>query len=339
MATVMGRKQNILIVGAGLAGATAARILAEEGHQIRIIDKRDHIGGNTYDYIDTKSGIRIHKYGPHIFHTNNKKVFDWVTQFSEWQPYKHIVSAQLSSGQLVPFPPNLDTIKIVDHSKLPETFFVPYTEKMWGTKYQEVDKDTINRIKIKNNTDPYYFQDKYQILPINGYTHFVRNLLNHNNIDIQLQTKFQIHMLDDFDYCFNSMSIDEFYNYKFGMLDYRSLKFNNIHLPVQRLFATSVVNFTDTGPYTRVTEWKNFPNSPPSYSTVITLEQPCNFKDNEYERYYPIKSNRNLYRLYSDVKNDKVQFIGRCGLYAYLDMDMAIYSTMVIIKKYLKKNR
>jgi len=333
----MGKKSNILVVGAGFAGATAARLLANHGLKVTVIDIRNHLAGNAYDYIDNQTGIRIHKYGPHIFHTNNEKVYNFVIGFGEWINYEHKVLAQLRSGKLVPFPPNINTMKYVDSTNLIDIFYKPYSEKMWGTKFNLINSDIIDRVKIRQDDDDRYFKDTFQILPKLGYSNIIAKMLHHSNININLQTRFCHEMLDEYDHCFASMSIDEFYQFKFGILPYRSIRFENIKLPLQRVFPCSVVNLTDSSDVTRITEWKNFPNSDSDNQTILTLERPCDFEDNNYERYYPVKQHLNLYHRYKSLEHSKITFIGRCGLYAYLDMDMAISSTFAIVDKFLNK--
>lgn len=168
----MGKKYRFLVVGAGFAGATAARILADKGHYVTVIDQRSHIGGNAYDYVDNKTGIRIHHYGPHIFHTSNQKVIDFLSRFTEWLPYEHRVSAQLDNGILVDFPPNQKTIQIVDQSKIIETFYRPYSEKMWGQKLEDIDPDILNRVMIRKDYEDRYFpKDTFQFMPKIGRAH------------------------------------------------------------------------------------------------------------------------------------------------------------------------
>lgn len=337
----MGSKQNFLVVGAGLAGATAARLLADCGHAVTVIDQRSHIGGNAYDYCDSKTGIRIHKYGPHIFHTNNLRVVNFLSRFTEWLPYEHRVSAQLSDGRLVDFPPNQYTSHIVEKSKIVDIFYRPYSEKMWGKPLEEIDSDIINRVKIRDDWDNRYFpNDVFQMMPKNGYTEMFENMLSSPLINIQLNTAYTRSIEKDFDHCFVSMSIDQYYDYTYGILPYRSIQFKEERIPCSVVFPRSVINFTDTGPYTRVTEWKHFPGNPEFTSeTILTFEIPCAFEENNYERYYPIKckENLNLYKKYKNIQNKNITFIGRCGLYVYIDMDQAVNSTMSTVEKYLDR--
>lgn len=323
--------EKILIVGAGFSGASVARTLAENGFKCDIIDQRSHIGGNAYDYTNDL-GIRIHAYGPHIFHTNNEKVVNWVKRFGEWCEYKHKVKAQLTDGRYVTLPVNRETMNIVGPDNILDTFFRPYTKKMWGVELEELDPNILNRIPTRDDDNEYYFpNDRYQLMPVNGYTLIFNNILDHDNISVKTSTVFDKSMESDYGYVFNCMPIDVYFEFKFGKLPYRSIKFNNVHLPMNRVLPVSVVNFTHTGKHTRITEWKNFPNHGISDSTTLTYEEPCDYEDNNQERYYPVKDisgeNRKIYKKYLyEVNQDKMKFIGRCGNYAYIDMHQAISS-------------
>jgi len=331
----------ILIIGAGFSGAVIARELAEAGFKIVIIDKRNHIGGNAFDYLD-ENGIRIHKYGPHIFHTNSKDVFEWLSRYTEWVPYKHKVKAELSNGRFVTLPVNKETSEIVGNENIVSTFIRPYSEKMWGMKLEELDPNILKRVPIRDDVNEYYFpNDEYQFMPKEGYTTIFKNILDHPSITVKLSTPYTKDMEHEFNHIFCSMPIDEYYNFKFGPLPYRSIKFTNVHFPTSFILPNSVVNFTHTGPETRVTEWKHLPcHGVNNQMTTLTYETPCDYKENNLERYYPVKDisgkNRELYNLYKKIENSKVTFIGRLGMYAYLDMDQCINSALVVSRKMLK---
>ncbi len=334
--------KSILIVGAGFSGAVIARELAEAGHKCTIIDKRHHIGGNAYDY--ECSGIRIHKYGPHLFHTNNKEVVDWLSQFTEWVDYEHKVKAQLDDGTYVTLPVNRETKEIVGEDKILDTFFRPYTLKMWGKTLDELDPSIINRIPTRDDDNELYFpNDKYQMMPKDGYTKIFENIFKHKNIKVFTGTRFTKSMEKKYDHVFNSMPIDQYFNNKHGELPYRSIKFHKVLLPMAKVLPTATVNFTHDGPYTRVTEWKNIPNHGNSATqTILTYEEPCDYKDNNKERYYPVKDvdgvNRETYKKYKEmVDTDRMTFIGRCGMYVYVDMHQAISSALATSKRYLKE--
>ena len=330
---------KILIVGAGLSGATLARRLAQSGHCVDIIDERNHVAGNAYDYID-ESGIRIHKYGPHIFHTSNEKVINFLSNFTGWIPYKHKVRALLSDGRKVILPPNKNTAQILG-DQLVEVIYRRYTKKMWGYELEEIDPSIINRIKIRNDDNEFYFpDDKFQFMPENGYTAMVEKMLEHSNIELSLTTDFNRSYEKDYDHIFNSMPIDKYYNYEHGELEYRSIKFKHVVLDQTYCSKDVTINFTHDGPFTRVTEWKNFPqHGQNDYKTVLTYEEPCDFRENNFERYYPVKDllgrNKALYKKYKEIPNDKVSFIGRCGQYVYIDMHQAVNQALQIAEKHL----
>lgn len=299
------------------------------GNKVTIIDQRDHIGGNCFDMVigDT----RVHRYGPHIFHTNNKRIFDWLSKFTEWVPYKHKVKA-LYGNQFLTLPPNNETKRILGDSLI-DVIYKPYTKKMWGTV---VDDTVLDRVKPRNDDNELYFpNDEYQCLPKHGYTAMFKRILDHENITVQLETRFDRNMEYKYDHVFCSASIDEYYGYVFGVLPYRSIVFKDVDtLPHD--MPTSVVNYTDDGVFTRVTAWNQFPNH--GNGEFYTLEQPVDFKDNNFERHYPVKDkdghNKQIYDKYKHIKNNKVTFIGRCGLYVYLDMDMACANALTIVNKY-----
>lgn len=335
------KKQKILVVGAGFSGSIIARELAEAGFQILVIDKRDHLGGNAFDYAN-EVGIRVHKYGPHLFHTSNMRVVGWLSKFTQWLPYNHKVKALLSDGRLVTLPVNSETSSIVGKDKLIDTFFRPYTKKMWGIELEELDQNILNRVPIRDDLNELYFpNDTFQALPKDGYDGLFKNILNHPNIEIRLSTPFVKGMEVDFMHTFNSMPIDEFFNYKYGELPYRSIKFHTTTIPVPSIFPVATVNYTHDAPYTRVTEWKKLPNHGDSVShTTITVEEPCDYRDNDLERYYPVKDSKGknikIYRQYKAELLTNMTFIGRCGLYAYIDMHQAVSSALSTANSFIK---
>ena len=330
---------SFLVVGAGFAGAVIAHELANDGHQVTLIDERDHIGGNAYDYTN-EHGIRIHKYGPHIFHTSNEKVYDWITQFGEWVEYKHKVKAQLSNGEYVTLPVNKLTKEIVGEENILDIFYRPYTKKMWDKEIEELDPNILKRVAVRDDDNEYYFpKDIYQIMPKDGYTKVFEKILDHQNIVVKLNTPFHKDMESDYQHVFNSMPIDVYYDYRFGELPYRSLKFHNVNLPMVRALPASVVNFTNNSPYTRIAEWKNFPEHGSNNKwTTLTYEEPCDYIDNDYQRYYPVKDidgiNQTIYKTYKEIENTKVTFIGRCGMYVYIDMHQAVMSSLATVKRF-----
>ena len=332
--------KQILIVGAGLAGSTIARELADNGFDVTIIDQRGHLGGNAYDYVN-EHGILIHKYGCHIFHTDNEVVFNWLSKFTEWTEYKHKVVARLPDGELITFPPTQSFTKSVGLEYVRNVLYAPYTKKMWGLDISQIDNTVINRVPVRDNEDTLYFpKDRFQYLPKHGYSAMFSKILEHENITLKLDTPFDKSMEKDYFHVFNCMPIDVYYDYKFGELPYRSLKFETVTHPQERLSNHPVINFTDNGPTTRMTEWKNFPGHGENLNvTTTTHEIPCDYKENQMERYYPVKDadgvNRETYKKYKEIPNDKVTFVGRCGMYVYIDMDQAVSSSLSIAQKFI----
>ncbi len=363
---------RILVVGAGFAGATYARELAENGHYVQVIDKRPHIAGNAYDEV-LDDGTRVHRYGPHLFHTNNARVVDWLKRFSSFIPYEHRVTALLPSGGLAPLPVNRTTVNLVfgkslqtEHdvatflesvsvpceapknaaeylaskigTTLTDLFFRPYTKKMWQFDLEQMDAAVVKRIPLRHDDEDRYFPgDKFQMLPAEGYTAVVRSILDHPSISVSTSVAFDKAMLAGFDFCFTSMPIDEYFDFVLGPLPYRSIRFHHRSEPSEYgLGSTSVVNFTDTGCYTRQTDWSRLPGhlSGDTGRRTVTLEEPCDYADNGHERYYPVKThdgrNEAVYGRYKELaeKERKVRFIGRCGTYQYLDMDQVINQSL-----------
>lgn len=334
---------TILIVGAGFSGAVLARELVDNNPDIYIdlIDERDHIGGNAYDYTN-KHGIRIHKYGPHLFHTNNEIVWNWISRYGEWVEYRHKVKALLNDGRYVTLPVNKETKKIVGEENVIKTFFAPYTYKMWGKTIEDLDPGIIKRIPIRDDDNELYFpNDKYQFLPKDGYTAVFDEILSHKRITVSLSTPYERQMESaGYAHIFNAMPIDEYFNYKHGELPYRSIKFHNVDLPLKKVLPSTVVNFTHDGPYTRMTEWKNMAaHGENNQWTSLTYEEPCDYRDNNMERYYPVKDiagdNKRTYKKYKEMVKPNMTFIGRCGMYAYIDMHQAINSSLQTATKYL----
>ena len=381
--------RTILVVGAGLAGAVHARSLAEAGFRVDVIDRRPHVAGNAYDEIGP-DGIRVHRYGPHLFHTANRDVLAWIARFAEWVPYTHRVRALLPSGALAPLPINLDTLNIVfgtaltDEAaarrhlaavavpvatpanaaeylaskigtELRDLFFRPYTAKMWGMGLEDLDAAVVKRLPLRFDRRDTYFPDgETQLMPRDGYTDFVSNILDHRNINVSLATAFDHAMLADAHHCFASLPIDEFYDFCEGALPYRSIRFHHRAEPLPNPagvwkehdgLSFSVINFTDESPFTRETAWHRIPHHLriDMGRATITREEPCDYRDNDLERYYPVKtadgSNEATYLRYKELALGdaaRLTFIGRCGTYRYLDMDQVINQSLMSADRWLR---
>lgn len=327
----MSNTSQILVVGAGITGAVIAQQLAEHNFAVQVIDKRDHIAGNAFDFVN-EHGIRIHRYGPHIFHTNNTQVVDYLSRFTEWLPYQHKVKALLADGQYVTFPPNRETSKIIGAENILNILYRPYTRKMWAMELDDLNPKIVKRVPVRDDLCELYFpNDQFQALPKNGYTKMVANILNHPNIKIALTTPFNKSMESDYEHIFNCMPIDEYYDFCFGELSYRSIKFIHEYHDAALMQPAAVINFTTQKGATRCTEWRHFPghcNQTTAIGTNLTSEFPCDYRDNEFERYYPVADaagkNRKNYKKYAALPNKKITFTGRCGNYVYIDMHQAV---------------
>jgi UDP-galactopyranose mutase len=369
----------ILVVGAGFAGSTYARELAEHGFSVDVIDKRPHVGGNAYDEV-APSGVRIHQYGPHLFHTNNEEVVCWLTRFGDFVPYQHKVQAELADGSCVPLPVNRRTINAVFGTKLEdeaevraflatqavsiaapanaaeylyanigntltELFFRGYTRKMWGHDLEDMDASAVKRVPIRyDDEDRYFPTDRFQILPRHGYAEIFGRILDHPNIRINLAQPFDRSFARGYFHCFNSMPIDEYFDERFGPLPYRSIRFHHEDLPVAHAKGwATVTNFTASGRFTRETDWSRMPAHRVSDGPLktVTREEPCDYSDNNLERYYPVKTSDGRYdRVYDSYKAlaeraANVTFIGRCGTYQYLDMHQVINQSLMGARRWL----
>lgn len=373
---------KILIVGAGFAGAVHARVLAEAGYQVHVIDKRPHIAGNAYDKVD-ENGVRLHVYGPHLFHSKNRKVVDWISRFGVFTPYVHKVRALLPNGIYVPLPINLDTVNAVfgtrfetteevrAHLKsislsiaepvnaaeylyanigkeLADLFFRPYTKKMWGFDLEDMSAAVVKRIPLRfDRTDTYFADDEIQVMPRDGYTALFEAIFSHQNISVSLSTPFERAIRTEYDFCFNSMPIDEYFDFRLGELPYRSLRFHHENAEALPQQEWSVTNFTDTGKFTRETIWHVLPHHlvHDTGRHTRTREEPCDYRDNDMERYYPVKTADGRYTaLYEQYKvlaaaEQDIQFIGRCGTYQYLDMDQVINQSLLSAERWLERKR
>ena len=352
-------KYDYLIVGAGFAGSVAAeRLASQRNKKVLLVEKRNHIGGNAYDEYD-EHGILVHKYGPHIFHTNSKKVFEYLSQFTEWRKYEHSVLANLN-GELYPIPINRTTInklykkdftsdeevkefyESVREQKDPilnsediivnqigwdlyEKFFKHYTKKQWDLDPSQLSPSVCGRIPIRTNTDNRYFTDEYQYMPKDGYTKMFEKMLNHPNIEIRLNRDYKGIVNEiEFDKMIYTGPIDYFFDYKFGKLPYRSIKFEWDNLDVERFQEVAQINYTDAvEKYTRIIEHKHLTEQTDN-TTTISKE----FPQMNGEPFYPIPNSENYlmfekYKIEAD-KLKNIEFIGRLAEYKYYNMDQVI---------------
>ncbi|MBC7922619.1 MAG: UDP-galactopyranose mutase [Ferruginibacter sp.] len=358
---------DYLIVGAGFAGSVLAERLANEaGKKVLIIDKRNHIGGNAYDYFDD-AGILVHKYGPHIFHTNSSEVFAYLSKFTQWRPYEHRVLTTVE-GKLLPIPINLTTVntlydlnldsagleKFFDSIReekqyirtsedvvvsqvgrdLYEKFFRGYTRKQWGFDPSELDKSVTSRIPTRTNADDRYFTDEYQFMPLHGYTRMFNNLLSHPNIHIMLNTDFgDIEGIIPYKEIIYSGPVDEYFDYCYGKLPYRSLQFKHETLDVAQLQSVAVVNYPNDHAYTRITEYKHLTGQTGTNKTSITYE----FPSWDGDPYYPVPrpENAELYQKYKTLADalPNVHFVGRLATYRYYNMDQVVAQALTTYNK------
>jgi UDP-galactopyranose mutase len=346
-----------LIVGAGFAGAVLAeRIATQRDETVLVIDRREHVAGNAYDHLDA-AGILIHRYGPHIFHTNSEAIVRYLSQFTEWRPYEHRVLAQVD-GKLVPIPINLDTVNTlyglsldsegmegflasrrekIDEIRtsedvvvstvgreLYEKFFQGYTRKQWGLDPSQLSRAVTARMPTRTNRDDRYFTDTFQQMPAAGYTAMFRNMLDHPNIRVELGTDWSpARDQARARRIIFTGPIDEFFGYRFGRLPYRSLRFVHETRDVEWVQPVGVVNYPQTEDYTRITEYKHLTGqSHPK--TSLSYEYPTD----EGDPYYPVPrpENQELYRAYRDEaqKLANVWFVGRLASYQYLNMDQVV---------------
>jgi len=348
---------DYLIVGAGFAGSVLAERLASQANKrILLVEKRNHIGGNAYDCYDD-AGVLIHKYGPHIFHTNSSEVFSYLSQFTQWRPYQHRVLASVD-GQLVPMPINLDTVNrlygtnftsfelegffksqaelrdpIVTSEDvvvsrvgrdLYEKFFRNYTRKQWGLDPSELDASVTSRVPVRTNRDDRYFTDRYQAMPLRGFTRMFERMLDHPNIKILLNTDY--HEVRDLIPHRNMVftgPIDEYFDYCYGKLPYRSLEFRFETLETTRFQPVAVVNYPNDYAYTRATEFKYLTGQEHPKSTLV-----YEFPRAEGDPYYPVPRPENaaVYKRYKALADDTpgVHFVGRLATYKYYNMDQVV---------------
>ena len=348
---------DYLIVGAGFAGSVIAeRLAAGSNKKVLLCDKRSHIGGNAYDHYND-AGILVHRYGPHIFHTNSREVFEYLSRFTEWRPYQHRVRAAVD-GQILPIPINLDTInalyglnltsfelesffeKVAEPCEqirtsedvvvskvgreLYEKFFRNYTRKQWGLDPSELDASVTSRVPTRTNRDDRYFTDTYQAMPLHGFTRMFENMLDHPNIKIMLNCDYRdIENELSFREMIYTGPVDSFFDYRYGKLPYRSLKFKHETHDQAVYQSAPVVNYPNDQLYTRVTEFKYLTGQEHAKTSIV-----YEFPQDEGDAYYPVprKANADIYAKYKALADQtpEVHFLGRLATYKYYNMDQIV---------------
>jgi len=379
-----------IIIGAGCAGATVARKLAEDGGQnVLVLEKRDHIAGNCYDMLD-EYGVLVHEYGPHIFHTNDKIVYDYLSRFTKWYGYQHEVVANVY-GKLIPVPFNLNTLKLVYgdekaaelttklvenygmETKVPilelmnsddedingiayyvyNSIFLRYTMKQWGQKPEDIDPAVTGRVPVFISYDNRYFQDKYQGMPLNGYTKMFENILNYKNITVKLGTdaKKCMEFKDGKVYYQGTEfqgnviftgQVDDLFDNEYGMLPYRTLDFKFEHFKKESYQGRALVNYTVDQDYTRITEFKYLTNQKIDESTTIVKEFPKAYTGETSETpYYAIINDDNIAK-YNKYKNKAEEYgnlilLGRLAEYKYYNIDAIVGKSLDIAAGLMSK--
>ena len=357
---------DYLVVGAGFAGSVIAERLASQlGASVAICDRRPHLGGNTYDYYDD-AGILIHKYGPHIFHTASARVFEYLSQFTAWRPYEHHVLAHID-GKLLPFPINRNTLEALHgplaseqdvadflHQRalpiarprtmeeavlskvgreLYEMFFMNYTRKQWGRDASQLDASVAARVPARLNRDDRYFTDEYQFMPLHGYTCMFERMLDHPRIRVLLGADFRdVVRAVPCRHTIFTGPIDEFFEYRYGELPYRSIDFEFATHDREHFQSNSVINYPNDHAYTRITEFKYLTGQRHPRTTIV-----YEYPRDDGDPYYPVPSaeNQRLYARYkalADATQD-VSFLGRLGTYRYYNMDQVVAQSLALFER------
>jgi UDP-galactopyranose mutase len=360
------QKFDYLVVGAGFAGSVIAeRLASEAGKRVLVVDRRNHVAGNAYDHYD-EAGVLVHKYGPHIFHTNSQEVFDYLSRFTKWRRYEHRVRASVD-GKLVPLPINVDTINelygtsytALDIEEFYESvaepverirtsedvvvskvgrdlylkFFRNYTRKQWDLDPSELDASVTSRVPTRTNRDDRYFTDTYQAMPLHGYTRMFERMLDHPNIKVMLQTDFaEIADLVPYDELVFTGPVDEYFGFRYGKLPYRSLEFRFETHDAPTHQPAPVVNYPNEHPYTRVTEFKYLTGQEHAKTTVV-----YEYPQAEGDPYYPVPraENAELYKRYKALADaaEGVHFVGRLATYKYYNMDQVVAQALATYRR------
>ena len=363
---------DFLIVGAGFSGSVVAERLAADGASVCVIESRNHIGGNAYDEVDSH-GLRIHRYGPHIFHTNSERVVEYLSRFTEWRPYEHRVLASVED-KLVPFPINLQTLKTLygldldeagaiayfERVRIPrnpirtsedvvlnalgrdlyEKFFRGYTRKQWGLDPSELSAAVCGRVRIHASADDRYFTDKFQAMPSEGYTKMFERILDQPKINLKLGVDFADVKHDiPHGHVVYTGPIDAYFDGRLGRLPYRSLRFEHEYLPsVSQFQPVATVNYPNHFAFTRITEFKHLTGQE-HVGTSIVREYP----QGQGDPYYPIPTpeNLSLYSRYAELAETEknVSFVGRLAQYRYYDMDQAVAAALTCARRIIVNER
>ena len=373
----MNKVYDIVIIGAGISGAVLAERYADAGKKVLVIEKRDHIGGNCYDFID-ENNILVSKYGAHLFHTNDEEVWSYVNRFAKWYPWEHKVIANVD-GQLVPIPVNITTVnklfnlniqteeemqQWLDKSRpaiknpsdgkeaalakvgpvLYEKMFRHYTKKQWDKYPEELDASVLNRIPVRTNKDDRYFTDKYQALPTCGYTKMFEKMLSNPKIHVMLNTDyFDVKTsIRGYEKLFYTGPIDAFFQFKHSLkekLEYRSINFVVETVDMEYFQTNSVVNYPGTEmPFTRIIEYKHFGNQKSDKTTIVK-----EYTVADGDPFYPVPNEKNQ-RIYEKYKKEAekltdIYFVGRLANYKYFNMDEAFKNTLDLFKRLQEPNK
>lgn len=360
----MKANSSFLVVGAGFAGSVMARELADAGHRVHVIDKRPHIAGNAYDEYD-EQGVLVHRYGPHIFHTNGERIFQYLSRFTEWRPYEHRVLG-IVDGKPYPFPINRDTLNMLYGLNLDdagaeahfervreprepiltsedvvlnsvgrdlyEKFFLNYTRKQWGLDPSQLKAGVAARIPVRTDTDDRYFTDTFQAMPLHGYTKMFEAMLEHPNIHVDVPVDFAQIDQAGYDHLVYTGPLDAYFGYRFGRLPYRSLRFEHEFVAQAQYQQTGTVNYPNDHAYTRITEFKHLTGQE-HLGTSIVREYP----QAEGEPYYPVPraENEALFKRYEALGENEtgVTFVGRLAQYRYYNMDQVVGAALAAAKR------
>ncbi len=363
---------DALIVGAGFAGsAIAERLASQEGMKVLVVERRPHIAGNAYDHYDD-AGILVHKYGPHIFHCNAPEIYAYLSQFTAWRHYQHRVLAAVD-GQQVPIPINLDTVNrlyglsltsfeleqwfasVAEPRERIETsedavvskvgrdlygkFFRGYTRKQWGLDPSELDAQVTARIPTRTNRDDRYFNDRYQVMPLHGYTRMFERMLAHPNIKLMLNTDYrEVEAFIPYRLLVYTGPVDAFFDFRFGKLPYRSLDFVFETLDTPQVQAVGTVNYPNDYEYTRITEFKHLTGQSHARTTVV-----YEYPKAEGDPYYPIprQENAERYKQYAALAAETpgVAFVGRLATYKYYNMDQVVAQALATYERLASSRR